>query len=184
MRCGVGWCLRVGIVAAVIGLGACQPAQPTPTATSTPVPVLSPSPPGSTTAAPETPAAEQVDVFDLAAGDCFSDDDEVLSGSITVVRCDEPHLYEAYAVVEHPGGPDEAYPGDDVIRDDADTACQPAFEAFVGIAYAESVWYITSVTPSAETWAAGDREIVCTLNRLDANDEPIEVTGSAEGAAE
>ncbi len=128
---------------------------------------------------------EEVSVFDIEAGDCFnanggeSADGEQLE-TVTVVDCEQPHVYEAYHVFDHEAADDAEYPGDDEILAYADEACQPEFEEFVDHEYQTSIWYITSVTPSAETWAEGDREIVCTLGTE--NDD--EVTGSAEGSAE
>lgn len=126
---------------------------------------------------------EEVSVFDLDSGDCFRADGDQVE-SVTVVGCDQPHFYEAFDVIDHEAGPDEPFPGDDVIVEYADTECQAGFEAFVGLDYLSSIWYITSVTPSQETWSQGDREIICTLNQQDDVGEPIEVSGSAEGSAE
>jgi len=178
--------MRVALVIAVIGLAGCSSERdeptPTPTATVTPSPVTSAE--ASIAASTGPPEAREVSVFDLEPGDCFSADADQLAGSVTVVDCVRPHLYEAYFIFDHEAGAVEPYPGDEAVLEYADAGCQPPFEEYVGFAYAESIWYITSVTPSEETWAEGDREIVCTLNQRDANDEPIEVTGSAEGAAE
>ena len=126
---------------------------------------------------------EETSVFDLEVGDCFTaDSDEV--ESVLVIDCEQPHTYEAFFLFDHPAGPDEAFPGDQEILEYADSECRPPFEEFVGTDYETSIWYITSVTPSAETWATGDREIICTLDQEDADGQAIEVTGSAEGAAE
>jgi hypothetical protein len=132
-----------------------------------------------------TPAVsgEETSVFDLEVGDCFSVDSDQFD-TVLVVDCEHPHEYEAFHVFDHEAGPDEPYPGDDPLFDFADTECQPPFEEYVDHEYQTSVWYITSITPSEETWADGDREIVCTLNQQDANEEPITVTGSAEGSAQ
>ena len=103
---------------------------------------------------------------------------------MTVVECAVSHEYEVFALFDHPAGPDEAYPGDEAIVQYADDECQPSFVAFVGHDYQTSIWYITSLTPSDLTWADGDREVTCLLNQQDDDEEPIAVTGSAEGAAE
>ena len=60
----------------------------------------------------------------------------------------------------------------------ADEACRPAFEDYVGVAYDDSEWFGTFINPSEETWAEGDREIVCVLH----TEDETEVTGSAEGS--
>ena len=122
---------------------------------------------------------EETSVFDLEVGDCFSASEDELE-TVVVVSCDAAHVFEVYHVFDHEAGGDDAYPGDDEILQYADTECQVPFEDFVGLDYQSSQWYITSVTPSQETWDQGDREIVCTLNLEDRTD----VTGSAEGSAE
>jgi hypothetical protein len=103
---------------------------------------------------------------------------------VIVVECAASHEYEVFALFDHPAGPDEAYPGDEAIVQYADDECQPPFEAFVGHDYQTSIWYITSLTPSDLTWADGDREVTCLLNQQDDDEEPVAVTGSAQGAAE
>lgn len=179
----------LGAVVAVslLALAACQSASDDATPSPTPVASTAPSAPATGEASPSPSEAgvqpEDVSVFDIEIGDCFTADGDEIE-SVTVVDCSEPHVYEAYHVLDHGAGADEAYPGDDAILEYADTECQPPFEEFVDFDYETSIWYITSVTPSAATWADGDREIICTLNQQDAGGEPIEVTGSAEGAAE
>lgn len=130
-------------------------------------------------AASQAGGGEETSVFDLEVGDCFSESEEELE-TVTVVDCETAHVYEVYHVFDHEAGDDEAYPGDTEILEYADTECQVPFEDFVGLDYQSSQWYITSVTPSQETWDQGDREIVCTVNLEDGS----EVTGSAGGSAE
>jgi hypothetical protein len=175
------------LIAVAIALVGCQStsddATPSAAATSA-AQSASLEPSGETSASPtDANQGEETSVFDLEVGDCFSAESDSVE-SVLVVDCEQPHTYEAYFVFDHEAGPDEAYPGDDEILEYADNGCRPSFEGFVGMDYESSIWYITSVTPSAETWAAGDREIICTLDQQDADGEAIEVTGSAEGAAE
>ena len=124
-------------------------------------------------------SGEETSVFDLEVGDCFSASEDQLE-TVNVVDCGESHVYEVFYVFDHEAGGDEEYPGDQEILEYADTECQGPFEDFIGLDYQSSQWYITSVTPSQETWDQGDREIVCTVNLEDES----EVTGSAEGTAE
>ena len=126
-----------------------------------------------------TPAqGDETSVFDLEEGDCFGEAGEQVE-TVSVVDCDESHIYEVFSVFDYEPDAD-AYPGRDEVRSHADERCEAEFDDFVGIDYQSSRWYITSVTPSEETWADGDREIVCTLNLEDNS----EVTGSAEGSGE
>ena len=138
----------------------------------------------SVSAAPSVePEGEATSAFELEVGDCFSVESDELS-SVTVVECVASHEYEVFAVFDHQAGPDAAFPGQQELLAEADLLCQPSFEAYVGHDYQTSIWYITSLTPSEQTWADGDREITCLLNQQDEDEEPITVTGSAEGAAE
>lgn len=134
----------------------------------------------SVSAEPTDGNGEETSVFDLAIGDCFSASGESV-GSVTVVGCDRTHIYEVFAVLDHEGGDDADYPGDDSMLEYADAACQPPFEEYVGTDYNDSRYWITSVTPSQETWDEGDREIVCTLK---VGEDGSETTGSAEGTQE
>ena len=181
--------LRVPLFVVVMGLAACQSASDdaspsaadalvTPSSSASLEPSADASP-----SASESNEGEETSVFELEVGDCFSAENDAVE-SVLVVDCEQPHTYEAFFLFDHQAGPDEEYPGDQEILEFADSECRPPFEEFVGKDYESSIWYITSVTPSAETWDGGDREIICTLDQQDADGEAIEVTGSAEGTAE
>ena len=175
------------LVAIVVALAGCQTDRDdvTPSAEASVAPSASGSMPSeaASPSASDLGEGEVTSVFDIEVGDCFNADSDELA-SVIVVDCDRPHAYEAFHLFDHEAGPDDPYPGDDVILEYADTNCQPPFEEYVGIDYQTSIWFIASVTPSAETWAEGDREIICTLDQQDQDGVAIEVTGSAQGAAE
>lgn len=122
---------------------------------------------------------EEVSVFDLEEGDCFSAGGEQVE-NVIVVDCEEPHIFEVYAVLEHEAADDEEYPGGEEIQAYADEECEGRFEDFIGTDYESSQWFITSISPTQETWAGGDREVLCTVNLEDRS----EVTSSAEGSKE
>ena len=75
--------------------------------------------------------------------------------------------------------------GSDEVSATADEICIDEFGDFVGIDYETSVtldyWVLT---PSEETWAVGDREVVCTISKYDETGNVVKVTGSLEGAKE
>ncbi len=156
--------------------------EPTPSATATPTAPLTPTMSASASATPDaTEAGEETSAFDLEVGDCFNAGGDAV-GTVTTVDCAQPHVYEAFAVFDHEADADTAYPGDDEMLEYADAACQSPFEDYVGIDYQSSVYWITSVTPSQETWEErDDREIVCALKL---GEEGTETTGSAEGSGE
>ena len=176
--------VRAGLLVVAVVLAGCQDAteDPTPSGAS---PSAASNGPSAT--APVSPTAstgvEPTSVFDLEVGDCFSVESDELT-TVVVVACEESHEYEAFALLDHEAGEADPYPGDEAMLEYGNTACQAPFQAYVGIEYESSVWYISSVLPSEETWAAGDRELVCTVYQQDADSEPIAVTGSAEGSDE
>lgn len=117
----------------------------------------------------------ETSIFDIVSGDCFSIASLEEIETVRVVPCDQPHVYEVFAVVEHPAGEDEPYPGRDDTLEYSDAACRDEFEPYVGASYETSDLFITSVYPSAATWSLGDRAITCMLR---AEDER-RLTGSA-----
>ena len=121
----------------------------------------------------------QQSVFDLAVGDCFDDPDTSGQiGSVQSVGCDQPHDNEVFALITHPGTGD--YPGEDEITSFGSQQCQgAAFVNYVGSDYPSSRYFVTTLYPTAESWADGDREIVCALFVPDET-----LTGSARGAGD
>jgi len=103
-------------------------------------------------------------IFDLEVGDCFVDPADLTEVSaVEVVSCDEPHDNEISDLPPYPAGPAETYPGDSVIDTWASEACIGSFAAYVGISYEESVLVVGTISPRAETWDDGDREVICVL---------------------
>jgi len=101
------------------------------------------------------------DVFSVAVGDCLNDDGvEGEISSVPKIDCSEPHDSEAFASVELDEGD---YPGEDAIFAEAGSACEAQFDAFVGISYSESVFDFSYYYPTPESWASGDREIICLI---------------------
>lgn len=118
---------------------------------------------------------EDASVFDIAVGDCLTED--VAGGSVSevpVVPCDQPHTSEVYLTYTIE---EESFPGADGIDRITQEQCMPAFETFVGRTYEESALEVTTLEPTSESWAQGDRELVCMVV-----DPAGEVTGSLEGA--
>jgi hypothetical protein len=180
--------LRIGVLSGLVILAGCQSStDPTPTST----PSASPSATNAASASPSVSASaeatasagvegEETSVFELAVGDCFGetgDDPE----SVLVVDCAAAHVYETFALIDHPAGGSDAYPGSDDILAYADDACRDPFVDYVGHDYETSVYWIATLNPSEETWAIGDREIVCTLTL--GEDREV-TTGSAAGSGE
>ncbi|MBW4031909.1 MAG: hypothetical protein HIU88_04505 [Acidobacteria bacterium] len=110
-----------------------------------------------------TPTAvnSKADVFSLKVGDCLND--AAATGTVTtapIVPCNMPHDSEAYFAITMTG---TAFPGDQAVKDQASQGCATAFPAFIGISYNDSSLSISYYFPTAESWANGDRQILCTV---------------------
>lgn len=121
------------------------------------------------------------DAFDIKVGDYLND--ATAENEVTVlplVDCSEPHDSEVFwsALMD-----DGAFPGETAISDFTNAECVDAFGQFVGLPYDESTLYYASYQPTVESWAGGDREILCTIHEVDAGELRIKTTGSLEGAA-
>ncbi len=118
----------------------------------------------------------QGNVFDLSVGACF-DDPELVDGrvfDVETVECNEPHDNEVFAVVTLT---QEQFPGIAEISRIADDVCLGHFGEFVGTPYIDSDLFASYISPSAGSWQAGDRTIVCYLF---APDEQL--IGTAQGS--
>lgn len=114
--------------------------------------------------------------YTLPVGACL---DDIPSGFISpsnLVDCAQPHTYEVF------GGfflADGAFPGDDAIESSAYEGCDAVYPDYVGVPWEQSTLAYTYVSPTAETWAEGDREISCMLY----DPEVDQTTGSLRGSA-
>jgi len=110
-----------------------------------------------------------IDVFGIEVGHCLRGIDFGLITSAQDVSCDRSHQYEVYHAYNFPDG---AFPGDTIIETEADTVCIDAFEPFVGIAYADSVYGYTVIQPTQQTWdKLGDREVLCLIGMYDESEK-------------
>lgn len=105
-----------------------------------------------------------VSVFDIKVGDCYQEPDATdFVTELTLVDCDEPHDNEIYAFGQYPADDNDAFPTDEELDDFSNEFCTEAFEEYVGISYDDSIFYITYLQPTEESWEDGDREVVCIL---------------------
>lgn len=123
----------------------------------------------------------EINVFEVQEGDCLllpSETNEV--SSFEGVACDEPHDGEIYELFDITGFDD--YPGDAEISAQADEGCFNAFEPFIGLEYAQSVYFVQTFVPNQQTWdGQDDREVICIV--VPAPGEP-QLTMSLEGVAQ
>jgi hypothetical protein len=123
--------------------------------------------------------ADDDDVFSIVVGDCLDDagvPDEVTT--LPIVDCTEPHASEVFAGTS---ATEDVFPGGDVLQAALVEFCRgDAFTEFVGIPFADSRYATRGYFPTAESWANGDRELLCTL----VDESGAELTGSLAGVDE
>ena len=99
--------------------------------------------------------------FRIQLGDCLQDMGSGTFESVPAVPCAEPHTYEVYGAFMLPSG---AYPGLAAVNQAADEGCYERFAPFTGIAFEQSPYGFSSITPTSEGWAElDDREILCLI---------------------
>ncbi|TFB99564.1 hypothetical protein E3O42_13500 [Cryobacterium adonitolivorans] len=121
----------------------------------------------------EISEAGEADVFSLAVGDCFNDQDADEVDSVQATPCADAHDYEAYFAFNV--SEDGAFPGDEALAQIAEERCVIEFTTFIGKSYEESTLDFNYLSPSEGSWDSGDREILCLAMG------PNKVTGSLAG---
>ncbi|CAN5255881.1 hypothetical protein BH23ACT9_BH23ACT9_29350 [soil metagenome] len=101
----------------------------------------------------------------LPPGSCINDDGRAADvNSVESVDCEIEHTGEVFAATRIDLPPEAPYPGQTVLQGDSRELCQgTAFENYMGSPYAESRFFAYALLPTAETWAAGDRDVACVL---------------------
>lgn len=128
------------------------------------------------------PGAVETGLRELEPGQCFDtiDDSRVADLAVWVLDCAAPHAYEVYDVVGYEGdgaGRGTDYPGVATVQDWSEQACYDRFEAFVGVRWTISELDIAVWWPSEESWARGDRNVICTV----VSDTGDQLTGTQRG---
>ena len=121
----------------------------------------------------------QGNVFHLKAGDCynsvpFSGEYITEVGDVELVKCDEPHEREVYAIFDLP---DSSWKGDDYVWEQVYTGCKAGFEEFFGIEPYRVALGIDTIYPLEESWNMGDRLVICSVYK----ESYMKVTGSLKG---
>ena len=103
---------------------------------------------------------------DLKAGDCF----ERPSGrfkNVETVPCEQDHDLEAFAVLDHPAGEDEAFPGMDALLRYASPQCLAQFPGYAGVPFDQLNLKDVYITPRESAWKDGARRVVCAVSAED-----------------
>jgi len=125
---------------------------------------------GSSPAAPSvtpTPTVGNLQLSQLQAGDCLTGANMALNSSdpwpklTLAVPCNQPHTAEVFLANDNFWPQNGPFPGASAISKDGTTACNNAFQAYVGITYKKSIYTWTNIIPDASTWPTGDRALHC-----------------------
>lgn len=117
-----------------------------------------------------------IEAVDLVVGTCILDQSSASTvTSVESVDCAVPHDAEVFASILLADG---AFPGADAVAKAGVDQCATQFAAFVGVPFPASALTYEYYAPSAQTWAAGDRELLCLVR-----DPAGPVTGTLEDAA-
>jgi hypothetical protein len=109
----------------------------------------------------------ELGAFRIRIGDCIGGDLADQVESVEGVPCDGPHQLEVYYAFNLPEG-DGTFPGDLAVAEQAEEGCFNAFEPFVGLNYAESIYDFTTLTPTQGSWdGLDDREVLCMIGNYD-----------------
>ena len=118
-------------------------------------------------------------VFELAEGDCFNDEESEEVSNVEVVSCDDPHQKEVYAVVSIAEPDGASFPGAARVSDLAADFCLERFDEFVGLPFFDSRLNISTLNPTQDSWERlDDREVICSLYDL----EDLYMKGSMRGS--
>jgi len=122
-------------------------------------------------------SAGNVGVDELRAGDCFDSGDATEISEVDGVPCTQAHEYEVFLVTSWEGT--GTFPPDSELNAIFYDLCEPSFTAYVGAPYETSEIFGTMISPTEESWSAGDREFICVLY----DPEDTQLTESLRGAA-
>ena len=125
---------------------------------------------GPSSAAPgvtPTPTVGNLQLSQLQAGDCLTGANMELNTSdpwpkvTQAVPCNQPHTAEVFLANDNFWPQNGPFPGASTISKDGTTACDSAFQAYVGITYKKSIYTWTNIIPDASTWPTRDRALHC-----------------------
>ena len=162
----------VGAVCLVGLLGACSSNSSSgTTTTNTPTPSVT----ASSTASPGATAA----ALSLQLGDCLNLADVSQgsgTGAVPTVACDQPHDSEVVGIFNLTDATFDAT----TVQSEAQTQCNQAMTSYVGPDYATATpaLAVEFLSPTVDTWNAGNREVDCLATTQDGTPS---LTSSVQG---
>ena len=125
--------------------------------------------------APTTPTGSPTPFGSLLPGQCFDTlpAREQEAFAVLVVPCEQPHTFELYDQLVWTDAAGKkanlsvTYPDETTVRTRAEAQCLERFEPWVGASWTQSDFDIQAWWPSSESWARGDRSVLCAVYRYD-----------------
>ncbi len=111
-------------------------------------------------------------VRELEVVTCFDDPPAFESVTDVPIRdCADAHDNEVIAL-ETMGS--DTFPGIDTVNSVSEEKCVERFDGYMGESYFDSPYEVGWLSPSSDSWPAGDREIICFVFDPDL----VKITGS------
>ena len=113
------------------------------------------------------PTVGNLQLARLQVGDCLTGANMELNTSnpwpklTLAVPCGQPHTAEVFFADNNFWPKNSPFPGSSAITKDGNTACDKAFQSYVGISYTKSMYTWTNIIPDTSTWPTGDRGLHC-----------------------
>jgi hypothetical protein len=105
-------------------------------------------------------------IDDLRVGQCYQQPKDEQTPWVEVLSCRQPHDAELFAIVPLAG---QVLPAEAKLERLADQACAAQFRAYVGVASQATQLNFDWWAPTKESWASGDRTVLCELKNVDAS---------------
>jgi hypothetical protein len=105
-------------------------------------------------------------VSDVRVGQCYQQPKDEQAQWVELLSCPQPHDAEVFAIVPLAG---QVLPAEAELERLADKACTAQFRVYVGVAPDASRLDFGWWAPTKESWASGDRTVVCELESADAS---------------
>jgi hypothetical protein len=118
-------------------------------------------------AAAATPTTGNLQVSQFQVGDCLTGANLQLNQNTPwpklslAVACSQAHIAEVFYANNSFWSTNTAFPGNQTVQQTASTECNKAFQSYVGIPYAKSIYTWTVTVPNQSSWPGGDRALHC-----------------------
>lgn len=124
---------------------------------------------------------DPIEFYQAQEGECLNEYDWVQDRQprnlLIALDCSLPHDKEVFLITIFDAGPDDPYPGEELMKDIATRKCYNSFAEFIGQTYEESEFDIDLTYPPRENYEVGKyRDITCMVT---SNEQTV---GSARGS--